>query len=148
MSAFLDDVCGWLDANSTALTKLSGTSGNLVKAVMGDETGFPDTLVVLHENMGQRPVHSFSTATGGSHRDYERLRLQVLTRSTSYATARSLAQVVFGKLDGLGATEMPSSTGTHGHYLDCAASESPYYVGRDANQRYLVSCNFDLRRST
>jgi hypothetical protein len=61
--AFLEDVATWLDSNSTRLAKLSGTSGNLVKSVAGDAAGFPDTLVILYENMGQRPAHSFSTPT-------------------------------------------------------------------------------------
>jgi hypothetical protein len=146
--AFLEDVATWLDSNSTRLAKLSGTSGNLVKSVAGDAAGFPDTLVILYENMGQRPAHSFSTATGGSHRDYERLGLQVLVRSTNYTTARDLANHAYNKLDGLCATDMPTSSGTHAHYLAISAQQSPFYVGRDANQRTLISCNFDVWRST
>ena len=93
----LDDIAAYLDSNSTAL--LVGSTGNLFKGILLDEG--PDTVTVLYEGSGQSSVKAFSTSTGSVSRLYERPTLDVLCRSTSYQTARTNAETVFGLLDGL-----------------------------------------------
>lgn len=138
----LDDVLTYLDAQSTALKKLAGSTGNLTKAFMPDGAPAPDTLVALYETGGVAPQHVMST--GGITRLFENPRLQAVSRSTSYETARDNAETVFTILDGLASTNLPTSTGTV--YVDVTAIQSPFSIGRDGNGRYLVSVNFDVRK--
>ena len=140
----LDDVTTYLDAQSTALKKLAGTTGNLSKAFMGDAAPTPDTIVTLYETGGTDPIHVFTT--GGQTRWYEQPTLQALSRSTSYQTARDNAEVVFTKLDGLANTLLPTATGVF--YLSIDAIQSPFSIGRDANNRHLVSVNFSIVKAT
>ena len=140
----LDDIATYLDAQSTVLKKLSGTTGNLSKAFMGDAAPTPDTIVTLYETGGSGPVHVFTT--GGQTRWYEQPTLQALSRSTSYRTARNNAEIVFTKLDGTANTLLPTSTGIF--YLSIDAIQSPFSIGRDENGRHLVSVNFTVVKAT
>lgn len=138
----LDDVATYLAANSTHFTV--GAAGDLMKAVMLDDGGVPDTVVVLYETGGVGTVHTLSTS-GLAARQYEQPALQVLSRSTAYQTARNRAEAAFRLLDGY-TGGLPTSTGTT--YLSVAAQQSPFSVGRDSNQRYLVSTNYLIRKES
>ncbi|MHC5112316.1 MAG: minor capsid protein [Planctomycetota bacterium] len=140
----LNDVATWLDAQSTAFTLLAGTAGNLVKAHMQDSPPAPDTLVGLFETAGTSPVHVFTTSS--QTRNYEQTGLQVLVRSSSYQTARNLAETAYTLLDGLAGTNLPTATGPS--YLSVAAIQNPFSIGRDDNERYVMSCNFDVWKTT
>ena len=141
----LDDVVTYLDAESTALAKLSGSAGNLSKAFMGDASPTPDTMVTLYETGGSSPIHVFTTGT--QTRLHEQPGLQAISRSTSYVTARNNAEVVFVKLDGLANTLLPTATGGI-HYVSIDAVQSPFSIGRDGNDRHLVSVNFLVVKAT
>ena len=54
----LDDIATFLDAQSTAFTLLSGTSGNLAKAIMLDHSAVDDTIAVLYETGGSPNEYS------------------------------------------------------------------------------------------
>lgn len=143
--SLIDDLAAFIDASSTALTLLSGTAGNLGKAVMLDDTIVPDTVVSLYETAGSPNAYTFSTATGGANVEWERPGLQVISRSTIYPTARANAQIVYTLLDGLAGRSLPTATGTS--YLDITAVQAPFSIGRDEGERHLVSLNFQVQKA-
>ena len=134
----LDDVAQYLSTNITALTL--GT--NLTKGFMPEN---PSTVVTVFETGGYRPTHSFTT--GVQTRAYENPGIMVHARSTDQVTARGLAESVFTKLDGLNNRSLPTTTGTH-HYVSIDAVQSPFLVGRDSNDRFVFSVNFDVTKTT
>ena len=133
----LDDIAAYLDANSTAL--LVGSTGNLFKGIMLDEG--PNTVTVLYEGSGQASVKAFSTSTGSVDRLYEQPTLDVLCRSTSYQTARTNAETVFGLLDGL-VDQTLSGT----RYRSIEALGSPGFISRDQNERFVIGVTFDVQK--
>lgn len=136
----LDDVATYIDTNSTALSV--GATGNLLKAQLLDSIP-ADTCVALYEQSGTVTSQSFSTGSTGAAVEFENPNLQVISRSTSYTTARTNAQTIFTLLDGLSAT-LPTATGTN--YLSIDALQSPFSIGKDRNERWLVSVNFAIRK--
>ncbi len=136
--SLLPEVAAYVEANSTAFT-LGGSTGSLHISIMTD--AMPDTVTVLYDAPGVATAHTFSTGTVG--KAYEQPGLQVLARSTSYATAKGNADVVYTMLDGLSNTTM---TGVR--YLSIDADQPPFPIGRDDNERHLVSCNFSIKRAT
>jgi len=133
----LDAVATYLVANTT-LT-VGGTTGTLAKAQMLDTQ--PDTVAVLYETGGAASEYAFSTSTGQAQVIYERPNLQLLSRSATYQTARTVAETVYTTLDGLGDMTM---SGTR--YLDVDAVQAPFSIGRDKQERELVSVNFRIRK--
>ena len=131
----LDAVATYLVANTT-LT-VGGTAGTLAKAIMLDTQ--PDTVAVLYETGGTGSEYVFST--GATEVVYEEPNLQLISRSTTYSKARSVAETVYTKLDGLSETVMSSV-----RYLDIEAMQSPFSIGRDEQERYLVSVNFRVKK--
>jgi minor capsid protein len=140
----LDDVLSYLDAQSTSFTKLAGSAGNLAKAIALDANPVPDTLTVLYETPGTANAYTFSTSATRATVEYERPTLQILSRSTIYSTARSRAQTAYTILDGLANVNLPTSTGPL--YLDFAANQPPFFLQRDANDRYICAVNFGVRK--
>ena len=138
----LDDLATYIDAQSAAFTLLSGSAGNLAKGEMPDAAPAPDTLTALYETGGLGTLMSFSTGDQVS-RQITRHRIQVLNRSTDYVTARNRAEEIYVLLDGL-SRNLPTSTGTP--YPSIEAVSPPFDIGRDRNERHLVSNNFDVWR--
>lgn len=141
----LTDILTYLDAQSSALKKLAGTgsTGNLVITNLLDHTGVPDTLMVLLETGGSAPNWVF----GSTNPAYETASLQAISRSTNYATARSRAFLAYRILGGIHNQYLPtSSASTKCWYLDCNPDQPPFSLGKDANQRWLLSCNFTVRK--
>jgi hypothetical protein len=143
--ALLDDIAHYLDDSTSALTLLSGTggAGNLVKAMLLDHAKVPDTVVGLYETPGWSPQWAFTT--GSSAPVFERPGLQVIARSTSYATARGHAYCCYRILDSVRNKTLPhTSSGTR--YLSIDAAGSPFSLGQDQNRRFLLSVNFDVTK--
>jgi len=138
----LDDLATYIDAQSTVFTKLSGSAGNLAKGEMPDTAPAPDTLTALYETGGISTLMSFSTGDQVS-RQITRHRIQVLARSTLYSTARTNAETVFTMLDGLAKT-LPTATGLP---YSIEAVSPPFDIGKDRNERHLVSTNYDVWRT-
>ena len=134
----MDDVAQYLSTNVTALTLAT----NLTKGFMPDT---PSTVVTVFETGGYRPTHYLST--GAQTRVYENPGIMIHARSTDYQTARNLAESVFTKLDGITNRALPTTTGTH-HYVSIDAVQSPFLVGRDSNDRFVFSVNFDVTKTT
>ena len=133
----LDDVATYLESQSTRLT----VGVNLTKAFMPDS---PNTVTTLLESGGVFPMHAFST--GGATRFYEQPGLQVLSRSTDYQTVRLVMEDVFTILDGINNTNIPTSSGVR--YAAIDAIQSPIHLGRDSNDRYEMSVNFTVMKTT
>lgn len=133
----LDDVATYLEANSTRLT----IGVNLTKGFMPEN---PSTVTTMFETGGVSPLHYFSTSTGT--RGYERPGLMIHSRSTSYETARSIIEDVYTILDGTANTNLPTSTGVR--YVSIDAVQSPFLIGRDSNDRFLLSVNFIVTKTT
>jgi hypothetical protein len=136
----LDDLLTYLAAQSTALTVRSGSGGNLSISHMPDS---PDTAVTIYETPGASPIYVMSTSGSSALRAFEQPRVQVISRSSSYQTARTNADTVFDILDGYVGT-LPTATGTS--YLQITAVQSPFSLGRDENGRYEISCNYEAWR--
>jgi hypothetical protein len=136
----LDDIASFLAASSTKFSV--GSTGNIGKAVALDTTQTPVTFIALYEQSGAANSYIFSTSTGADVA-VERPNLQVLSRSTSYQTARNNAQTVYTVLDGI-SRNLPTSTGTR--YLSIEAIQAPFQAGYDANRRNLVSVNFNVEK--
>ena len=137
----LDEVAGYLTAQTTTFTV--GAAGNLTLGFMPDSAPAPDTVATLYETGGLAPTYTFSSGPKPTVM-FEHPRLQAIIRSTSYRTARTLAETVFTTLDGVTQTRIPTSTGPL--YLDITAVQSPFSIGRDDNGRHMVSINFDVRK--
>ncbi len=133
----LDDTATYVAANTTRLTV--GT--NLTKGFMPDT---PNTVTTFYESGGVFPLHYFTTSTGT--RGYERPGLQVVTRSTSYQTARQTAEDVFVILDNVASATLPTATGVL--YVTVDAVQSPFHIDRDQNDRYRVGVNFTVTKTT
>ncbi len=133
----LDAVATYLVANTT-LT-VGGTTGTLAKTVMSDAQ--PDTVAVLYETAGAGSEYAFSTSTGSAAVVFERANMQLLSRSTAYTKARSVAETVYTTLDGLGDVTMSGV-----RFLDIDAVQPPFGIGRDGQDRELVSVNFRIRK--
>lgn len=132
----LDDLFTYLIAQSTALT-----ASNLAKTVNLDTSPVPDTLTSLYEQPGLGVLHTFSTGNPVI-RAIRQPRIQTLSRSTSYQTARNHAQAIYALLDGHSGP-LPTSTGTN--YISITAVQEPFSIGRDRNDRFLVSCNYQVQ---
>lgn len=139
MGVFLDDIAAYIAAQTTGFDVFSGTTGNMVKAQALDYANIPDTVVGLYEPSGLAPTHVFSTGTGT--RLWNRPTLQILSRSTSYQTARANAQTLYDLLDGAVSTTMNSN-----RYTSVDALSAPFSIGRDTDDRFLVSCNYSVRQ--
>ena len=133
----LDDIATYLAANSTRLT----VGVNLTKSFMPDT---PDTCTTVFETGGFVPVHYMSTGT--QTRTFESPSIMVHSRSTDYQTVRSVIDDVFTILDGVRDTNLPTSTGTY--YQQIGAVQSPFLVTRDQNDRFVLSVNFDVTKTT
>lgn len=138
--ALLDDVADFLVAQSTAFS-IGSTSATLAKAIALDEPKNPSTISVLYETGGQGNAYTFSSSTGYANVASESPGFQILSRSTAYTTARSYAETAYQLLDGLAGRTLPTSTGGT-YYEEIAAVQAPFYLQRDANDRYIISCNY------
>ena len=128
----LDDIAIYLEGNSTLVLGV-----DLTLAFMPEN---PNTVTTIYETGGSGPLNAFST--GGGTRFYEQPGIQIITRSTSYETARNIQETVFTVLDGVNNQVVPS-TGTV-HYGSIDAVQSPFPIGRDKNNRFKVGVNFDV----
>ena len=138
--ALVDDIATYIESQSTAFSKLSGTSGNVARGIMLDAPNVPDTVLGIYDTAGLPNLFTFSTATGTVNVAFERPGFQILSRSTSYATAESRATTAYELLDGLTHTNLPTSTGTL--YHEIVAQQRPFFLQRDENHRVVFSCNF------
>jgi hypothetical protein len=109
------------------------------------ESAFPsdetDTALGFYESGGPAPVY---TQTGLS---YERPTVQVICRSSAYATARDNAEHVYTILSAVENLDIAKSTaGGVTSYITVSPVQSPFDMGRDAEQRAQISCNYQVQK--
>lgn len=100
-------------------------------------------IISILETGGLPSTKAFST--GPSIHAVERYRVQVLVHGPSrdYASARSKAESVRLLLDGLQERTINSRT-----YLYAEAVQPPFHIGEDGNDRPVISCNYDVVRTS
>jgi hypothetical protein len=125
----LDEVATYLDTQLVTLT--AGT--NLFAGTLPET---PIECVALFENLSMPPVE---THGDGTRPVIEKPRLQVIVRSTNYSSGRVLIDSVWEQLQ-----VVSNDTLSGVRYFRIASSDSPTLLNRDANQRPLFSCNFDV----
>jgi len=103
-----------------------------------DET---DTAISFYESGGPAPMYTQSALS------YERPTVQVISRSTSYVTARDNAEHVFSLLAAIENQDITKSTSTGvTNYITVSPVQSPFDMGRDAEQRAQISCNYQVQK--
>ena len=132
----LNDTFTYLKTNSTRLSSTNLTLGFMPET--------PNTVTTLYESAGLFPLNFFSTSTGT--RGYEQPALQSISRSTSYETARAIAEDVFTILDNVAGSNLPTATGPF--YVRIDAVQSPFQIDRDDNDRFRVGVNFNIIKTT
>lgn len=138
--AFLDEIARYIDKNSTTLTLAT----NLWKSWIPDKA--PATSVLVLERGGIAPSRGLGSTSGPV---FETPSVQVLSRSTSYQTARANAETIYRLLDKVANQTLypTSSTSTGGtYYVSIDALQSPFPIGRDGSGAHQVSVNFLARK--
>lgn len=131
----LPEVSTYIVANTTGF--VAGPSTGQCQVWLNE---FPDqaqgTAVALFEAPGIEPQYAYS---GIKH---ERPSLQVITRSTSYPTARTNANRIYALL---GAVENATLTGTE--YVSITPSQSPFDLGDDGAGRSMITCTYRVEKA-
>jgi hypothetical protein len=130
MSALLDDV-------ETLLMAAGAVSSDGV-IYHYDMPDTPNDAVALYEAGGRGPEQVHETRSA-----YRRPRVQVMTRATSPARARELAELAFTTLDGLANVHIGGAW-----YREISADSDVIGLGRDDRQRTMFSVNVNVVRST
>lgn len=127
----LNEIAAYIAATSTNFS--AGPHATKTEIFIGD---FPEdqrsTAIALYESGGAPPVYTY-----GSSPLVERPTVQVVTRSTDYAIARSNATTIYNIL---AAIEDATLSGTA--YTRVTPLQSPLDMGTDADDRQLISCNY------
>jgi hypothetical protein len=134
----LDELTQYVITNTTRF-KEGGSTGSKVPIFRGR---FPantnDTAVAMFETGGPGPLYLSNGVLS-----HERPSVQVISRSTSYLTARNNARYVYDVLAGITTKLLPkvTSTGTT-TYLTVTPVQSPADMGKDAQERDMITCNY------
>lgn len=113
---------------------LGGTTGDLFLGTLPTD---PETAMALHEYGGRATVHAMNGSPGQAKE--EAVRIQVLSRASTYAVARANAQKAFLLLDGF-----PERTINGCAYKWGTALQSPFLMGRDDQYRPLIAFNVEI----
>jgi hypothetical protein len=100
------------------------------------------TAVAIYESGGAGPLNTLVSASTTTTPPFvRRPSVQVISRSTSYPTARALAEVIWTSFHGT-----LSATSTSGPvYLTISPNQDPIDMGLDPDHRHMISCNFTLQ---
>lgn len=131
--ALLDELGTYIGSQVGSLTL--GT--NLFLGRLPDE---PDTCVALYETGGSEPL---SVMGSDALPPVEQPRVQVLTRASSYATARALAGTIWLALENI-LNENLSGV----RYHRCAAVQSVFALERDSHDRIILAQNFQVQKDS
>ena len=127
--SMLTDVGTYLAAASISTQDLTlGT--NLFLGRLPDS---PDTCVGLVQTAGVAPTDTFGT----SFPPVETQGLQVLSRAGAYVTAEAWGVDIFKSL-----TAVDNQTLTSTLYLKIEATQSPFALERDTQERVVIACNY------
>jgi hypothetical protein len=119
-----------------------GTLGtNLFKSFMPSN---PFTLVGVYEYPGSRNQFVFGSTSAPA---WERPRLQIVSRSTSYATAMKKLQGIYKSLELVSnKTLAPTSLATGCLYIRIQPISAPFTMGLDYHELLRVAVNFDVMK--
>ncbi len=131
--AFLGDIGTYLAANVSDTTLTLGT--NLFLGRLPDT---PDKCVAVFETSGMGPV---DTAGGSTLPAFTQPRFQAMVRAADYASAASLAEDIFKKVQLI---DNEALSGTR--YLRAEAIQEPYALDRDSQERMVFVCNYQTMR--
>jgi hypothetical protein len=126
----LHDVATYLDTQVASLTL--GTN-----LFMGNMPDTPVESVAMYEYTAGPPIETL----GGADTAMETPRVQVIVRSSDYATGRALIESIWKALRNVANTTL---SGTR--YQRIAAVDSPTFMQRDANYRPMFVCNFEIMK--
>lgn len=98
----------------------------------------PDDCVAIFEYGGSAPDHTMNPDPGTAVS--ETIRVQVLVRSASNASARAKAREIFNKLDHFDG----ALSGVN--YVYISATSSPFYLKRDERERSYYACNYEVTK--
>ena len=130
----LDDVGTFMAANVTAATLTLGTN-----LFLGRLPESPDTCVAIYETAGTAPDDVFGA---DSAPPIENAGLMCHTRATSYSTCQTLAVDIMKTL-----SKVINETLTSTAYYKIEATQSPFALMRDEQERMLFSCNFMVAKA-
>lgn len=133
--SLLDDLGAYLAAQVGTLTL--GT--NLYLARLPDT---PDTCVAVYEYVGGAPV---ATMNGAAKPLVEQPRVQIVTRASSYSTARSLADDIWTALEQV-VNDTTLASGDRYHRI--AGLQSPFALERDSHDRIILAQNYEITKAT
>lgn len=129
----LDEIATYIVSQSTANFVVGPTTTAKTSIWKGQ---FPQrqvgNAIALFEPGGAPPLYTFSSSPS-----LERPSVQVISRSSSYATARSNAKAIYSIL---AAVKNATISGTA--YTRITPSQSPFDMGKDPDDRNLISCNY------
>ena len=125
----LDDVGTYMAANVTDTTLTLGTN-----LFLGRLPESPDTCVAIYETAGTSPTDVFGANTAPP---IENAGVMCHTRATSYSSCQSLAVDVMKTL-----SKVINETLTSTVYYKIEATQSPFALDRDEQERMVFSCNF------
>jgi len=129
--SLLDDLSDYLTSGSTGLSGL---------VFLGRLSDTPADQLAIAETGGMAPVHAMSSGPGNAV--LELPRVQIVSRSVSYATAKTRIKVVEGLLDGL---RPRTINGTQYHFV--SAVQPPFLLEYDANGRPILAQNFEIQKA-
>ena len=130
----LDDVGTFMAANVTDTTLTLGT--NLFLGRLPDD---PNTCVAIYETAGTAPDDVFGADTAPP---IENAGLNCHTRAAAYSDCQSLAVDVMKTL-----SKVINETLTSTAYYKIEATQSPFALMRDEQERMLFSCNFMVAKA-
>lgn len=115
---------------------------DLFKSFMPND---PFTVTTIYEYPGSRNQFTFGTTSAAA---WERPRLQVVSRSTSYATARKKIESIYSALELVAnQTLAPTSTAVGSLYIRIQPIQAPFTMGIDYHELMRVTCNFDVMKT-
>jgi len=127
-----------LDHISTYLASL-GIATVGTDLFLGTMPDTPDTCTALHEYAGPAPNY-----THGDLLPFEEHpRLQVMTRSATYTTARNKAEAIYRALGGVSNLLLSGCT-----YYRIMPLQQPGFIGKDQNARTQFTVNFQISKET
>lgn len=129
----LATISGWVVGSTTGSVAIWG----------GYDPDSPGDTIVVYESYGMQPAEVMQSTKAA----FERPRIQVMSRSTGYATARTNAEKAMRSLRGVVNTNLVSGTST-AFYQWIQPLQSPFFAGRDHNGRVLISCNYQVMRTS
>lgn len=127
----VDEIAALLDAAGFGTLTV-----DLVKGAMPDT---PDTVLVVGETVGGRGVHVFGEP--GPAVEEPGLMIRMRGVKHDYQTPRDRIEAVYQHLSALGAF-----TAGGVRYLDLTARQPPFPLGKDMNNRWVFSVNFDAQK--